>query len=101
MLKVFVELDELVMGEEDEEGEREFQWKERARWIKYEEDVELGGEWGKPHVSTLSFHSLLELRWSLISLNIDFKTSLLTARDHLYTRIVSAHNHKPEIALWK
>ncbi|XP_075238832.1 band 3 anion transport protein-like isoform X2 [Convolutriloba macropyga] len=59
---VFVELDELVMGEEDEEGEREFQWKERARWIKYEEDVELGGEWGKPHVSTLSFHSLLELR---------------------------------------
>ena len=38
------------------------QWKERARWIKYEEDVELGGEWGKPHVSTLSFHSLHELR---------------------------------------
>ena len=37
-------------------------WKERARWIKYEEDVELGGAWGKPHVSTLSFHSLLELR---------------------------------------
>ncbi|XP_063712930.1 band 3 anion transport protein-like isoform X5 [Symsagittifera roscoffensis] len=53
---VFVELDELMMGDDG------FQWKEKARWIKYEEDVELGGEWGKPHVSTLSFHSLLELR---------------------------------------
>lgn len=54
---VFVQLDELVgHGEEAE-------WKETARWIKYEEDVEEGSDrWGRPHVASLSFHSLLNLR---------------------------------------
>ena len=38
-------------------------WIEKARWIKYEQVVEEGADrWGKPHVSSLSFHSLLELR---------------------------------------
>lgn len=32
------------------------------RWVKFEEDVETGGRWSKPHVATLSLHSLLELR---------------------------------------
>ena len=33
------------------------------RWIKYEEDLEAErGEWGKPHVSSLTFHSLINLR---------------------------------------
>lgn len=33
------------------------------RWIKFEEKVEKGGErWSKPHVATLSLHSLFELR---------------------------------------
>lgn len=33
------------------------------RWIKFEEKVEDGGErWSKPHVTTLSLHSLFELR---------------------------------------
>ncbi|XP_077966486.1 band 3 anion transport protein-like isoform X3 [Styela clava] len=50
--EVFVELDELVSGE----------WKETARWIKFEEDVEESQQWGKPRVASLSFHSLLELR---------------------------------------
>uniref|UniRef100_A0A8D1V4T4 Anion exchange protein n=1 Tax=Sus scrofa TaxID=9823 RepID=A0A8D1V4T4_PIG len=35
-------------------------------WIKFEEKVEEGGErWSKPHVSTLSLHSLFELRTCL------------------------------------
>ncbi|XP_073196488.1 electrogenic sodium bicarbonate cotransporter 1 isoform X6 [Lepidochelys kempii] len=39
------------------------EWKETARWIKFEEKVEQGGErWSKPHVATLSLHSLFELR---------------------------------------
>ena len=39
------------------------EWKETARWIKFEEDVEEGGnKWSKPHVATLSLHSLFELR---------------------------------------
>ena len=42
------------------------QWVEQARWIKYEEAREEGADrWGKPHVSSLSFHSLLNLRLSL------------------------------------
>ncbi|MGH0164319.1 UNVERIFIED_CONTAM: hypothetical protein FKN15_046647 [Acipenser sinensis] len=37
-----------------------------ARWVKFEEKVEEGGErWSKPHVSTLSLHSLFELRTCL------------------------------------
>ncbi|KAK2520050.1 hypothetical protein Q9966_013658 [Columba livia] len=37
-----------------------------TRWIKFEEKVEEGGErWSKPHVSTLSLHSLFELRTCL------------------------------------
>lgn len=50
-------MDELTgVGEERE-------WKETARWIKYEEDVEEGADrWGQPHVASLSFHSLLNLR---------------------------------------
>ncbi|XP_063837857.1 anion exchange protein 3 isoform X1 [Ostrinia nubilalis] len=55
---VFVQLDELLCNPE---GESE--WQERARWIKYEEDREEGSDrWGKPHVASLSFHSLLNLR---------------------------------------
>ena len=33
------------------------------RWIKYEEDVDVGADrWSKPHVSSLPLHSLFELR---------------------------------------
>lgn len=36
------------------------------RWVKFEEKVEEGGErWSKPHVSTLTLHSLFELRTCL------------------------------------
>ncbi|XP_060535032.1 band 3 anion transport protein isoform X2 [Cylas formicarius] len=56
---IFVELSELITTEIQNERE----WKETARWIKYEEDVEEGVDrWGKPHVASLSFHSLLNLR---------------------------------------
>ncbi|XP_037810199.1 band 3 anion transport protein isoform X4 [Lucilia sericata] len=55
--EIFVQLDELIGAGEDRE------WKETARWIKYEEDVQEGSDrWGKPHVASLSFHSLLNLR---------------------------------------
>uniref|UniRef100_A0A4W6G695 Anion exchange protein n=1 Tax=Lates calcarifer TaxID=8187 RepID=A0A4W6G695_LATCA len=37
-----------------------------TEWVKFEEKVEEGGErWSKPHVSTLSLHSLFELRTCL------------------------------------
>ncbi|XP_037039833.1 electroneutral sodium bicarbonate exchanger 1 isoform X3 [Bradysia coprophila] len=54
---LFSEMEELV-----KEGD-ELEWKETARWVKFEEDVEEGGNrWSKPHVATLSLHSLFELR---------------------------------------
>uniref|UniRef100_A0A8D0H926 Anion exchange protein n=1 Tax=Sphenodon punctatus TaxID=8508 RepID=A0A8D0H926_SPHPU len=41
-----------------------------CRWIKFEEKVEEGGErWSKPHVTTLSLHSLFELRTFPLGLN--------------------------------
>lgn len=39
------------------------EWKETARWIKFEENVEEGGNrWSKPHVATLALQSLFRLR---------------------------------------
>ena len=59
---LFSELEELC-GEGPEQ-----QWRETARWIKFEEDVEEGGgRWSKPHVSTVSLHSLFELRSHLLN----------------------------------
>ncbi|XP_052473927.1 sodium bicarbonate cotransporter 3 isoform X3 [Carassius gibelio] len=55
---LFTELDELSFRD----GQA-YEWKETARWLKFEEDVEDGGErWSKPYVATLSLHSLFELR---------------------------------------
>ncbi|XP_064408478.1 electroneutral sodium bicarbonate exchanger 1 isoform X1 [Latimeria chalumnae] len=60
---LFTELDEICVRE----GE-DAEWKETARWLKFEEDVEDGGErWSKPYVATLSLHSLFELRSCIIN----------------------------------
>ncbi|XP_063309008.1 anion exchange protein 2 isoform X1 [Pelobates fuscus] len=72
--EVFVELNELVVDKH-----QELQWKETARWIKFEEDVEAEtDQWGKPHVASLSFRSLLELRKTLshgaVLLDLDQRT---------------------------
>ncbi|KAK9308327.1 hypothetical protein QLX08_001751 [Tetragonisca angustula] len=59
---LFSEMEELVR-----DGD-EMEWKETARWIKFEEDVEEGGNrWSKPHVATLSLHALFELRSLLLN----------------------------------
>uniref|UniRef100_A0A672FHK1 Anion exchange protein n=1 Tax=Salarias fasciatus TaxID=181472 RepID=A0A672FHK1_SALFA len=56
--RVFVELNELVIDRNQEP-----QWRETARWIKFEEDVEEETDrWGRPHIASLTFRSLLELR---------------------------------------
>ncbi|CAI5437465.1 unnamed protein product [Caenorhabditis angaria] len=44
------------------------EWRETARWVKFEEDVEQGGNrWSKPHVATLSLHALFQLRSCLMN----------------------------------
>ncbi|KAL2081547.1 hypothetical protein ACEWY4_023400 [Coilia grayii] len=73
--EVFVELNELITDKN-----QEMRWKETARWIKFEEDVEEETDrWGKPHVASLTFRSLLELRRTIthgaILLDLD-QTSL-------------------------
>ncbi|XP_072009695.1 sodium bicarbonate cotransporter 3 isoform X9 [Engystomops pustulosus] len=60
---LFTEMDELCFRD----GE-ECEWKETARWLKFEEDVEDGGDrWSKPYVATLSLHSLFELRSCILN----------------------------------
>ncbi|KAI1710224.1 HCO3- transporter family domain-containing protein [Ditylenchus destructor] len=55
------------MGELTRSGNME-EWKETARWVKFEEDVEEGGNrWSKPHVATLSLHALFQLRSCLLN----------------------------------
>ncbi|KAK9396865.1 band 3 anion transport protein [Crotalus adamanteus] len=53
----YVELHELVMDKNNE-----FRWMEASHWIKLEEDFEEMGHWGRPHLSYLTFQSLLEVR---------------------------------------
>ncbi|CAE1294774.1 SLC4A8 [Acanthosepion pharaonis] len=54
---IFCEMDVLHKEADD------LEWKESARWVKYEEDVEDGGErWSKPHVASLSMHALFALK---------------------------------------
>ncbi|CAN0317326.1 unnamed protein product [Bubo scandiacus] len=60
---LFTELDEICA----KEG-KDVEWKETARWLKFEEDVEDGGErWSKPYVATLSLHSIFELRSCILN----------------------------------
>ncbi|XP_036929354.1 sodium bicarbonate cotransporter 3-like isoform X3 [Acanthopagrus latus] len=60
---LFTELDEITFRDGDFQ-----EWKETARWLKFEEDVEDGGErWSKPYVATLSLHSLFELRSCILN----------------------------------
>jgi hypothetical protein len=57
---VFTEMGELCRNGDGAVEE----WRETARWVKFEEDVEEGGNrWSKPHVATLSLHALFQLRF--------------------------------------
>lgn len=87
--EVFVELNELVVDKN-----QELQWKETARWIKFEEDVEEDtARWGKPHVASLSFRSLLELRKTIAhgAVLLDLEQTTLPGIAHLMveTMIIS------------
>ncbi|XP_066263359.1 band 3 anion transport protein-like isoform X2 [Branchiostoma lanceolatum] len=92
--EVFVELDTLHQEQE------ELVWCESARWIKFEEDVQQGAErWGKPHVSSLSFHSLLELRKGLeqgsVLLDLN-ETELPNIMHHVVENMIITDQVRPE-----
>ncbi|KAG7503368.1 hypothetical protein JOB18_037395 [Solea senegalensis] len=87
--ELFVELNELIVDKD-----HEMRWKERARWIKFEEDVEEETDrWGKPHVASLSFRSLLELRRTIThgAVLLDLEQNSLPGIAHLVveTMIIS------------
>ncbi|KAM4676814.1 electrogenic sodium bicarbonate cotransporter 4 isoform 2-T2 [Discoglossus pictus] len=92
---LFTEMDTL-----QHDGE-ELEWKETARWLKFEEKVEEGGErWSKPHVSTLSLHSLFELRTCLqtgtVMLDLD-GYSLPQIVDDIIEKQVEEGTLRPEL----
>ncbi|XP_048835218.1 anion exchange protein 3-like isoform X3 [Brienomyrus brachyistius] len=92
---VFVELNELIVDKNED-----MHWKERARWIKFEEDVEEETDrWGKPHVASLTFRSLLDLRRTIthgtVLLDLEQTTLPGIAHQIVETMIISDHI-KPE-----
>ncbi|XP_042643391.1 band 3 anion transport protein isoform X2 [Tyto alba] len=56
----YVELHELVM-----DTTKELCWMEAGHWLKLEEDFQEARQWGQPHLSFLTYRSLLEIRRAL------------------------------------
>ncbi|PKU40468.1 anion exchange protein 4 [Limosa lapponica baueri] len=71
------------------------EWRETARWIKFEEKVEDGGvRWSAPHVPALPLHSLFQLRNCLQK-----GTMLLDLDAHSFKEIIDrALSGQPEEA---
>ncbi|XP_308789.5 anion exchange protein 3 [Anopheles gambiae] len=98
--KVFVQLNELTGSGENQE------WKQTARWIKYEENLEEGADrWGRPHVAALSFHSLLNLRHCLetgvVLMNLEANDLSIVAHrvvEQMVARELIHEDDKPVIA---
>uniref|UniRef100_H2YXZ4 Anion exchange protein n=1 Tax=Ciona savignyi TaxID=51511 RepID=H2YXZ4_CIOSA len=112
---LFTEMEELKV-----EDDGETIWRETARWIKFEECVEEGGDrWSKPHVATLSLHSLFELRSCIMNgvVQLDMVAQEITEiadlvldqmvskghlphddelRERVRTALLSGHEHQGE-----
>lgn len=56
----YVELHELVL-----DNAKDLCWMEAGHWFKLEEDFQESGDWSQPHLSFLTYHSLLETRRAL------------------------------------
>ncbi|XP_045565158.1 sodium bicarbonate cotransporter 3 isoform X2 [Salmo salar] len=93
---LFTELDELSFRDGSAT-----EWKETARWLKFEEDVEDGGErWSKPYVATLSLHSLFELRSCILNgtVMLDMRaTCIEEIADMLIDSMVASGQLKQEL----
>ncbi|XP_059090863.1 electroneutral sodium bicarbonate exchanger 1-like isoform X1 [Tigriopus californicus] len=89
-------MEELITNEK---GERE--WRETARWVKFEENVEIGGNrWSKPHVGTISLKALLHLRNILTScpIQMDLEASNLAEVTSMLVANLARKGHlRPEL----
>uniref|UniRef100_A0A0N5AKE2 Anion exchange protein n=1 Tax=Syphacia muris TaxID=451379 RepID=A0A0N5AKE2_9BILA len=91
MPALFTEMNELQRAGPVEE------WRETARWVKFEEDVEEGGNrWSKPHVATLSLHSLFQLRSCILNGIVIVDSASETLND-LIEEILEAFSDKKQI----
>ncbi|XP_061873218.1 band 3 anion transport protein isoform X2 [Colius striatus] len=75
----YVELHELVMDN------TELYWMEASHWLKLEEGFKETGYWDQPHLSFLTYRSLLEVRRALIkgAVLLDVAATSLAAIAHI------------------
>ncbi|XP_068275070.1 band 3 anion transport protein isoform X2 [Nyctibius grandis] len=76
----YVELHELVM-----DSKKELCWMEAGHWLQLEEDFRAAGYWGEPHLSFLTYRSLLEIRRALAkgAILLDVAATSLAAIAHI------------------
>uniref|UniRef100_A0A2K5R2V3 Solute carrier family 4 member 1 (Diego blood group) n=1 Tax=Cebus imitator TaxID=2715852 RepID=A0A2K5R2V3_CEBIM len=93
--EVYVELQELVMDERNQE----LRWMEAARWVRLEENLGENGTWGRPHLSHLTFWSLLELHrvFTKGTVLLDLQeTSLAGVANQLLDRFIYEEQIRPQ-----
>ncbi|XP_066119561.1 band 3 anion transport protein isoform X1 [Saccopteryx bilineata] len=93
--EVYVELQELVMDGKNQE----LRWMEAARWVRLEENVGEDGAWGRPHLSYLTFWSLLKLQRAFAkgTVLLDLpETSLAGVANQLLDRFIYEEQIRPQ-----
>ncbi|KAL2764893.1 band 3 anion transport protein [Daubentonia madagascariensis] len=93
--EVYVELQELMMDEKNQE----LQWMEVAHWVRLEENLGEDGAWGRPHLSYLTFWSLLELQrvFAKGTVLLDLpETSLAGVANQLLDRFIYEEQIRPQ-----
>ncbi|KAM6042429.1 band 3 anion transport protein isoform 2-T3 [Chlamydotis macqueenii] len=77
----YVELHELVVMDRT----KELCWVEAGHWLKLEEDFKEAGQWGQPHLSVLTYRSLLEIHQALAkgTVLLDVEATSLAAIAHV------------------
>ena len=116
--KVFIELEEL-----DVDDTHDMEWKETARWIKFEEDVnKVKGGFDRPRVATLSFHSLSDVKkgiqtgcvmldleatslpevsYKVVEKLIDARRLDSSHREDVLKALLLRHHHEYHHSLWE
>uniref|UniRef100_A0A8C5UU66 Solute carrier family 4 member 1 (Diego blood group) n=1 Tax=Microcebus murinus TaxID=30608 RepID=A0A8C5UU66_MICMU len=93
--EVYVKLQELVMDRKNQE----LQWMEVAHWMRLEENLGEDGAWGHPHLSYLTFWSLLELQrvFAKGTVLLDLpETSLAGVANELLDRFIFEDQIRPQ-----
>ncbi|KAM9215174.1 band 3 anion transport protein isoform 2-T2 [Leptosomus discolor] len=77
----------------------EWCWKEVSHWLKLEEDFKEAGHWDEPHLSFLTYHSLLEIQRALVkgTVILDVEGNSLAAISHvLIDQMIYEQQIKPQ-----